>query len=1045
MPRLGISPVRMAGNTPWVLLTIKEYCLPAILDSGSSSSFIRRDVFQRIQDLGLPCWAEAVDQACCAANGQSCVISQAVLLPIKLHSFSWKYSFLIFEDSPVPCILGADFLAFVKMQLDFSTMTYTFAFDRACRYDFERFDGGSRDGKSFPCSEQALTQLVACASPGSPREARKLDQLVRGFPNLFSGRLGTVKGMVCELELVDDQPVRSRPYQCSPPRLKALRGIVDDLLREGVVRKSTSHYASPAFLIPKSSGEYRMVVDYRLLNKKVRFDAFPMPSVEQAFANFPGAKVFSILDLNSAYYQLPLSARSRKATAFSTPFGLFEFTKLPMGISVGCQILSRVVDSLFGDLKHQYVYNFMDDLLVYSCTVEDHLVHLEEVFRRLEKAGFTLNRDKMQLMKPKIKFLGHSLSEAGVEVLPERIEALREFPPPNNLKAVRRFLGMIGFYGNFVKDFSRLAEPLHALKRKNARFVWGEPQRRSFEALKEAISTPPVLQVPDFEKEFVLVCDASDMAVSAVLNQRGEAGLAPIAFASRLLSATERKYSTYEKECLAVVWGCERFRVYLEHTPFILHTDNQALSWLLKQVRELGRIGRWVLRLAAFKFTVVHVAGKANVVADCLTRQYERPASDQFSGLVLQHLPAAFLSIREHQIKDPHCREIYNQIRSQDPAVRNFRLSKETIVYSPVGARRKRYLVPSDLRSMVLEYFHDSALGAHLGVAKTLFRISRVFYWPGIRSDVSNYVRGCQACQKAKPAQSTQVGLHHSQVVSQPMERIFMDFVGPMVRSRQGNVAILVILDGFSKFVAMYPVRRICSDAVVKVLTERYFPSFGLPHTIVSDNATVFRSRRFHDTCFSWGIKHVTTSPYYPQASQVERFNRNLKAALTIYHHSQHPLWDEHLPMLTMAFNSAWHESTGTQPAVLFLGRELNHPLGLRWEFSELDFCQSPTQRRGYWEAALKNLKKARERVAKRYNALRKEATFRVGDLVMVRVHPQSSKLRRRSAKLELRWSEPLVVAKYLTEVTVELANPDTGVIVRKAHVSQLKRYFVRD
>jgi hypothetical protein len=213
------------------------------------------------------------------------------------------------------------------------------------------------------------------------------------FPKLFSDQLGMVKGMVCRIDLTDDVPVRSRPYQCSPPRLQALREIVQDLLEKGVVRKSFSEYASPAFLVPKPSGGYGMVIDYRLLNKKVVFDAFPMSSVEHAFANFQGAKVVSILDLNSAYYQIPLSAKSRKVTAFCAPFGLFEFTKLPMGISVGCQVLSRVVNSLYGNVEHDYVYNFMNDLLVYSRSMEEHLDYLREVFHRLEKAGFTLNRE----------------------------------------------------------------------------------------------------------------------------------------------------------------------------------------------------------------------------------------------------------------------------------------------------------------------------------------------------------------------------------------------------------------------------------------------------------------------------------------------------------------------------------------------------------------------------------------------------------------------------------------------------------------------------
>jgi hypothetical protein len=331
-----------------------------------------------------------------------------------------------------------------------------------------------------------------------------------------------------------------------------------------------------------------------------------------------------------------------------------------------------------------------------------------------------LNRQKVHLAQAEIKFLGNVLSEKGIEILPERIEAIAQFPPPRNLKAVRRFLGMVGFYGSFVENFSRIDEPLHALKRKNAVFCWDEPQREAFEHLKEAISTPPVLQVPDFARKFVLVCDSSDVAVSAVLNQRIEGGLAPIAFAIRLLNPAERKYAVHEKECLAVVWGCERFRVYLEHKEFTLHTDNQALSWLLMHVKEVGRIGRWILRLAPFKFNVIHISGKSNVVADCLTRQFEDPVDPSFAGLVLQHLPAAFQSIKEHQKKDAYCRELYDKLESRDPSVSNFRLQNGSIVYVAPRTNIKRYLVPQELRAIILEYFHDSALSAHFGSRKDL-------------------------------------------------------------------------------------------------------------------------------------------------------------------------------------------------------------------------------------------------------------------------------------------------------------------------------------
>jgi hypothetical protein len=229
--------------------------------------------------------------------------------------------------------------------------------------------------------------------------------------------------------------------------------MVDDLLKKGVVRPSKSPYASPAFLVPKRDGSFHMVVDYRRVNDKIIFDSYPMPTIEQAFEQFGGAAVFSVLDLNSAYCQIPLSVRSRRVTAFCTPFGLFEFNKLPMGVSVGCQGLSRVIDELFADLKGQYVFNFLDDLVVYSKSTDEHMKHLREVLGRLQAAGFTLNREKVSLGVREINYLGHVLSWRGIKILPDRIQAIQQYPPPRNLRALRRFIGMVGFYSRFIPDY----------------------------------------------------------------------------------------------------------------------------------------------------------------------------------------------------------------------------------------------------------------------------------------------------------------------------------------------------------------------------------------------------------------------------------------------------------------------------------------------------------------------------------------------------------------------------------------------------------------
>jgi len=296
------------------------------------------------------------------------------------------------------------------------------------------------------------------------------EELREEYPLLFTSSVGTAKCAPYQIELSEDTPVRSSPYRCAPPKLEIFKSIVNELLEQGAVRPSKSQYASPAFLIPKNSGGFRLVVDYRKVNSKIVFDSYPLPTIDQAFEQFSGAVVFSVLDLNSAYFQIPLTPRSRRITAFCIPFGLFEFNKLPMGVSVGSQGLSRVMDELFADLKDNFVFNYLDDLVIYSRSIEERAQHVRIVLDRLQKAGFTLNFDKVTIAATEIQYLGHLLSSRGISVLPDRVAVIRSYPRPHNLRALRRFLGMVGFYARFIPEFSKCAAALHALKRKGVPF-----------------------------------------------------------------------------------------------------------------------------------------------------------------------------------------------------------------------------------------------------------------------------------------------------------------------------------------------------------------------------------------------------------------------------------------------------------------------------------------------------------------------------------------------------------------------------------------------
>ncbi|KAJ4449523.1 hypothetical protein ANN_00924 [Periplaneta americana] len=259
-------------------------------------------------------------------------------------------------------------------------------------------------------------------------------------------------------------------------------------------------------------------------------------------------------------------------------------------------------------------------------------------------------------------------------------------------------------------------------------------------------------------------------------------------------------------------------------------------------------------------------------------------------------------------------------------------MEKGLLVYHPARVRKSRVFLPQVLRSMICNYFHDSMFGVHLGATKSLNRIFKEFFWPKMRSYVREYVTNCEFCPRAKPPSNTRVGLYSAETDSRPMQRLFMDFLRPLIRTRNGNKLILAMVDGFSKFVWLFPLRDMTSKSVVKILIHQVFAQHSIQECIITDNATVFNSKIFNDMCFQWGIRHVNTSPYYPQPNLVERLNRNLKSALIVFHHDHQLAWDKQLHTLQMGVNSTFHEATKSTPAELFLGRSLNHPLQLQWK-----------------------------------------------------------------------------------------------------------------
>jgi hypothetical protein len=514
---------------------------------------------------------------------------------------------------------------------------------------------------------------------------------------------------------------------------------------------------------------------------------------------------------------------------------------------------------VFSDVKFTFAFHYLDDLVIHSDSFQQHLQHLCEVFTRLRKVGLTVNPTKVKFATPQLSFLGQNFSSSGVSVDPDRTEAIRNFPSPWDAKGIARFIGMVNFFHKFILRFAERAAPLNVLRRKGVQFCWGPDQQKAFDDLKLAITNPPVLCMAYFLWRFILQTDTSSRAVAAVLLQQFEGDRQPIAFASRMLTQQERKYSAYEFECLAVLFGLDKFLAYLEHVECDLEMDNQALMWCLSHPRQLGRIARWVIRLSAFKFDVHHIRGSQNIIADALLRVYD-PGGEFFVAPLLLDFPVLFENIATHQRSDPDLKAIIDRLSLGD--VPSYSLEKGVFHCKAHYDRHPKVIVPQVPMPPLFAYFHDSPLGGHLGVRKTIHKIRQSFILKGMDNDIAVRVRACRVCALSKPAHSTHYSMLSSDMATHPMEKLFVDFVWKLPRSKSGNTYTLVCIDTFTKVVWIFPVREASTATVIQAL-DFIFATFGIPENLVSDNATQFTSRNFRRMCFARGIRHVTTMPYY--------------------------------------------------------------------------------------------------------------------------------------------------------------------------------------
>lgn len=1018
----------------------------ALVDTGASCSIISADLFNKIRDIkgvvvGKP--HPSLSTATTASSLQL-ALSHYVSLHFKVSYLSWTRKFYIAQQLPVDIILGLDFLDFTKAVINVAKGTIVFPYATPLVLTL-----GTPQNNSTELSEPKAPTI---GTNLDSNQKYQIQQLIAQFPDTITKKLGRTDLIEYRINIKPDLQVRCRPYQFSPPKTEIMRKHIDDLLKQGVIRESTSNFSSPAFTVPKKGGKTRMVINYKAINTGLTLEATPVPNIQSAFEFLGKAKYYTLLDLNSAYNQIPLHPDSKKYTSFVVPWAQYEFNFVPFGLANGSMVLTDLMNKIFGDIKFNYVYTFFDDLVIYSNTFSEHLTHVKEVLNRLKNAGLTINPAKMILASNEIEFLGHVIKDHTLSISRERTKPIDEYPAPKNLKQVSRFLGMTAFYSRFIPDYASISAPLNLLKKKNQKFVWGPDQQAAFEKLKKALTCNKVLRMPNFELPFVLHTDASRSSISAIVSQRYDDALLPVAYGSRPTNEHEKNYSAFELETLAITHFLDKFRTYLEHRHFELYTDSNALTWLLNHPRQVGKIARWITLINSFQFTPFHIKGRLNVVADALSRMFEEVAPDNKPNQtpptsqqlhLLFKIPEAFSDILTHQNEDPAIQKLIRSLKSTKPPA-NYYLQNHILTYKTPSQTKPRIVIPDRLIPMLFKYYHTAPSTAHLGIKKTWSRIEPHFWSPTLKETISEMVRTCTACQRSKQAPNTKVGFLSSETPSRPFEKVFIDYIGPLPRSAKGSRFILTMTDAFSKYTVFLPARNSTAKTTVSLLKTGLFAYFAFPKYIVSDNGSPFQSKQFSDMCLEFGIKHITTTPYYPNPSHAERVNKNIKIAIRIFHSQNQVHWDSNLHFFMIAFNSAKHSSTRYSPAELFLSFQMNHPLELNWNLDQLlQDTNSKPDAQQRWAQAHANLQKAREARANQYNKTRQPADYRVGEWVMYRLHHQSRAVDKINAKLLPVWSEPLIIQAFTSPVTVILVDPKTGKTVRRAHVSQLKKFFM--